>query len=96
MQGQPERRRHARFPFERHLEIWAIDQVDPQVDPMVVRAHDISESGFSFLSETQLPIGQEIVLGLRDVDDLLVKAQVRSVRFDGQHFVVGAERIGTA
>lgn len=92
MQGQPERRRHARFPFERHLEIWAIDQVDP----MVVRAHDISESGFSFLSETQLPIGQEIVLGLRDVDDLLVKAQVRSVRYDGEHFVVGAERIGTA
>lgn len=83
----PERRRHSRYPFERHLEVRA-----PQ-GRMVVRANDISQGGFSFVSEAPLSIGDHIVLGLRHDDDFLVEATVRNIRADGDHFIVGAERI---
>jgi hypothetical protein len=84
-----ERRRHARFPFERHLEIWATDQINP----MIVRAHDISQGGFSFVTDIGLRVGDNLVLGLRDVDDFLVKATVRNVRQAGDGYLVGAERL---
>lgn len=87
-----DRRRHARYPFERDLEIWAADDVDH----MIVRAHDISESGFSFVTHRRLKIGLEIVLGLRDNGDHPVRARVRHVRSEGDEFVIGAERLGHA
>jgi hypothetical protein len=87
-----ERRKHARFPFERHLEVWAADRADP----LVVRAHDISAGGFSFWSEQQLVIGSQLVLGLRDIDDFLVKALVRSVRPVSGGWLIGAERVESA
>ena len=59
---------------------------------MLVRAHDISESGFSFASTISLSVGDRIMLGLRSDDDFLVEATVRNVRTVGDHFIVGAER----
>jgi hypothetical protein len=85
-----ERRRHARYPFERHLEVRAPEPIGK----LIVRAHDISESGFSFLSGVSLAIGARILLGLRNDDDFLVEATVRNVRPDGDHFLIGAERTG--
>ncbi len=87
-----ERRKHARFPFERHLEVWAADRVEP----LVVRAHDISAGGFSFWSNEQLVPGERLVLGLRDIDDFLVKALVRSVRPSAGGWLIGAERVESA
>jgi hypothetical protein len=87
-----ERRRHARYPFERHLEVRAPEPLGN----MLVRAHDISESGFSFASDVPLKIGDRILLGLRHDDDVYVEAEVRNVRIEGGHFLVGAERIGHA
>lgn len=91
MERPAERRRHVRFPFERHLEVRA---PDPH-GRMVVPARDISESGFSFTSEVSLAIGDRILLGLRHDDDHYVTAEVRNVRSEGGLFVVGAERIET-
>jgi hypothetical protein len=62
----------------------------------LVRAHDISESGFSFASDVELHIGDRILLGLRHDDDVYVEAEVRNVRHLGVHFIVGAERVGNA
>ena len=62
---------------------------------MVVPARDISESGFSFASAVSLQVGDRILLGLRHDDDFLVEATVRNVREEEDHFVVGAERVGT-
>ncbi|HEX8953703.1 MAG TPA: PilZ domain-containing protein [Polyangia bacterium] len=87
-----ERRRHARYPFERHLEVRAPEPVGR----LLVRAHDISESGFSFASEVELHIGDRITLGLRHDDDVFVEAEVRNVRAVGAQFVIGAERLGHA
>ena len=87
-----ERRRHARYPFERHLEVRA----PAPLGSMLVRAHDISESGFSFASDVPLNVGDRIMLGLRHDDDVYVEAEVRNVRIEGAHFLVGAERIGHA
>jgi hypothetical protein len=92
MDPTPERRRHARYPFERHLEVRA----PAPHGRMLVRAHDISESGFSFASAVKLDVGDRILLGLRHDDDVLVEATVRNVRADDGHFIVGAERIGAA
>ena len=88
MAATPERRRHARYPFERHLEVRAPE------GRMVVRANDISQGGFSFVSDKPLSVGDHIVLGLRHDDDFLVEATVRNIRADGERFIVGAERIG--
>ena len=63
---------------------------------LLVRAHDISESGFSFASEVELHIGDRILLGLRHDDDVYVEAEVRNVRYEGEQFIVGAERIANA
>jgi hypothetical protein len=90
--GRAERRRHARYPFERHLEVRA----PAPLGRLLVRAHDISESGFSFASDIELHIGDRIMLGLRHDDDVYVEAEVRNVRHEGAHFIVGAERIGNA
>ena len=90
--NRAERRRHARYPFERHLEVRAPEPYGK----LLVRAHDISESGFSFASDVELHIGDRILLGLRHDDDVYVEAEVRNVRHEGGHFVVGAERIGHA
>ena len=87
-----ERRRHARYPFERHLEVRA----PAPHGRLLVRAHDISESGFSFASDVELHIGDHIVLGLRNDDDVFVEAEVRNVRVAGAGFVIGAERLGHA
>jgi PilZ domain-containing protein len=88
-----ERRRHARYPFERHLEVRA---PSPH-GKLLVRAHDISESGFSFASDVELHVGDRIMLGLRHDDDVFVEAEVRNVRVLGTgQFIVGAERIGNA
>jgi hypothetical protein len=87
-----ERRRHARYPFERHLEVRA----PAPLGNMLVRAHDISESGFSFTSDVALKVGDHILLGLRHDDDVYVEAEVRNVRSEGGHFLIGAERIGHA
>jgi PilZ domain len=84
-----ERRRHARYPFERHIEVRA----PAPHGRLVVRAHDISESGFSFESEVRLDVGDHIMLGLRSDEDVLVEATVRNVRRVGDLFIVGAERI---
>ncbi len=89
MTPSAERRRHARYPFERHVDVRA---PEPH-GRMRVRAHDISESGFSFSSEVSLEVGDHILLGLRHDDDVLVEATVRNVRAEGDHFIVGAERI---
>ena len=86
---QAERRRHARYPFERHLEVRA----PAPYGKLLVRAHDISESGFSFASEVELHIGDCIMLGLRHDDDVYVEAEVRNVRYEGEQYIVGAERI---
>jgi hypothetical protein len=83
-----ERRRHVRFPFERHLQVRA----DPPVGRIVVDAHDVSESGLSFATPQEMSIGDLIVLGLRDDDFFLVEATVRNVRKEGDHYIVGAER----
>jgi hypothetical protein len=83
-----ERRRHVRFPFERHLQVRA----DPPIGRIVVNAQDVSESGLSFSTEQQLSVGDLIVLGLRDDDFFLVEATVRNVRKEGDHWVIGAER----
>ncbi len=83
-----ERRRHVRFPFERHLQVRA----DPPIGRIVVDAHDVSESGLSFSTRQELAIGDLIVLGLRDDDFFLVEATVRNVRKEGDRFIVGAER----
>lgn len=90
MERTVERRRHARYPFERHLEVRA-----PR-GKLLVRAHDISESGFSFTTDERLSVGDHIMLGLRHDDDYLVEATVRNVRAVGNHFIVGAERVGAA
>jgi hypothetical protein len=87
-----ERRRHARYPFERHLEVRA---PSPH-GRLLVRAHDISESGFSFASDVELHVGDRITLGLRNDDDVFVEAEVRNVRVIGEHFMIGAERLGHA
>ena len=92
MDPHAERRRHARYPFERHLEVRA----PAPHGKMLVRAHDISESGFSFASAISLAVGDRILLGLRHDDDVLVEAMVRNVRVEGELFIVGAERIGAA
>lgn len=89
MDRPAERRRHARYPFERHLEVRA---PEPH-GRMVVPARDISESGFSFTSSVGLQVGDRILLGLRHDDDILVEATVRNVRGEGDHYIVGAERI---
>ena len=89
MQSIPERRRHARYPFERHLEVRA----PAPYGKMLVRAHDISESGFSFASTVNLAVGDRILLGLRHDDDFLVVAMVRNVRNEGNLYIVGAERL---
>lgn len=86
-----ERRRHVRFPFERHLQVRA----DPPIGRIVVDAHDVSESGLSFTTEQHLAVGDLIVLGLRDDDFFLVEATVRNVRKEGDRYVVGAERTST-
>jgi len=83
-----ERRRHVRFPFERHLQVRA----DPPVGRIVVDAHDVSESGLSFTTTQKLVVGDLIVLGLQNDDFFLVEATVRNVRAEGDHFIVGAER----
>jgi PilZ domain-containing protein len=89
--GSPsERRRHARYPFERHLEVRA---PEPH-GKLLVHAHDISESGFSFATSVQLSVGDRLLLGLRHDDDVLVEAEVRNVRVSEDGFIVGAERIG--
>ncbi len=85
----PERRRHARYPFERHLEVRAA----APTGKMLVRAHDISESGFSFASSVSLTIGERISLCLRHDDDFHVEATVRNIRRRGDLFIVGAERL---
>ena len=87
-----ERRRHARYPFERHLEVRA----PAPLGRLLVHAHDISESGFSFASDVELHVGDRIMLGLRSDEDVLVEAEVRNVRTIDGHFVVGAERLGHA
>lgn len=87
-----ERRRHARYPFERHLEVRA----PAPYGRLLVRAHDISESGFSFASEVELHVGDRITLGLRHDDDVFVEAEVRNVRPVGETFLIGAERVGHA
>jgi hypothetical protein len=92
MERTPERRRHARYPFERHLDLRA---PEPH-GRMRVRAHDISESGFSFATDVELAVGDHLLLGLRHDDDVLVEATVRNVRRQGDHFIVGAERLGNA
>src|SRR5881275_3062919 len=84
-----ERRRHARYPFERHLEVRA----PSPLGKMLVRAHDISESGFSFASTVSLAVGDRILLGLRHDDDFFVEATVRNVRNVGALYIVGAERL---
>jgi len=89
MQSMPERRRHARYPFERYLEVRA----PAPYGKMLVRAHDISESGFSFASTVGLAVGDRISLGLRYDDDFLVEATVRNVRSIGELYIVGAERL---
>ena len=89
MQSIPERRRHARYPFERHLEVRA----PAPYGKMLVRAHDISESGFSFASTISLAVGDRILLGLRHDDDFFVVATVRNVRHAGELYIVGAERL---
>ena len=64
---------------------------------LLVRAHDISESGFSFASDVELHVGDRIMLGLRHDDDVYVEAEVRNVRaLAGGHFIIGAERLGNA
>jgi hypothetical protein len=83
-----ERRRQARFPFERHLQVRA----DPPVGRILVEARDVSEIGLSFFSDAALAIGDLIVLGLRDEDFFLVEVTVRNVRREGERFVIGAER----
>jgi len=88
MGGSIERRRYVRYPFERHLEVRAPEPLGR----MVVRANDISQGGFSFISDRPLHVGDPIVLGLRNDDDFLVEATVRNVRPFGEHFVIGAER----
>lgn len=92
MTGASERRRHVRYPFDRHLEVRAPEPFGK----LLVRAHDISESGFSFATDAELRAGDHIMLGLRHDDDFLVEAEVRSVRTDGGHFIIGAERVGRA
>ena len=87
-----ERRRHARYPFERHLEVRA----PAPYGRLLVRAHDISEGGFSFASEVERHIGDRIMLGLRNDDDVYVEAEVRNVRHLGEQYLIGAERLGHA
>jgi hypothetical protein len=90
MQPAPdERRKHARFPFDRDLEIWAGEDAEARM----VRANDISAGGFSFVSDEALKVGQPIVLGLRDIGEFLVRATVRNVRRENGHYIVGAERV---
>jgi hypothetical protein len=89
MQPTAERRRHARYPFERHLEVRA----PAPNERLMVRAHDISESGFSFASDVELRVGDRIKLALRHDDDFHVEATVRNVRYVGEGFIVGAERL---
>ena len=83
-----ERRRHVRFPFERHLQVRA----DPPVGRIIVDAKDVSESGLSFTTHESLTVGDLIVLGLQNDDFFLVEATVRNVRREGDYFIVGAER----
>ncbi len=89
MERTVERRRHARYPFERHLEVRA----PAPHGKLLVRAHDISESGFSFTTDRDFMVGDRILLGLRHDDDVLVEATVRNVRAAGASFIVGAERL---
>ena len=58
-----------------------------------MRANDISQSGFSFITEQELAVGDLVVLGLRADDDFLVQATVRNVRRHGEQWVIGAERV---
>lgn len=85
-----ERRRHARYPFDRHLEVRGPEALGK----LLVRAHDISEGGFSFATDVELRVGDRILLGLRNDDDVLVEAEVRNVRHAGAQYLVGAERLG--
>jgi hypothetical protein len=84
-----ERRRHARHPFERSLEL----RGPSPHGTLVVVANDISESGFSFTSGISLAVGDHILLGLRHDDDFRVHAEVRNVRRLGDRWVIGAERV---
>ena len=84
-----ERRRHARYPFERNLEV----RVPPRRATLMVRALDISQSGFSFFTDCELQIGEHLVLTLRSDDDFFVEAEVRHVRSAGDAWVIGAERV---
>ena len=63
---------------------------------MLVRAHDISESGFSFSTDVTLNVGDRIMLGLRHDDDFLVEALIRNIRRDGEFFIIGAERVASS
>jgi hypothetical protein len=82
-----ERRRHTRYPFERELEVRAPDPLGH----LLVRANDISASGFSFVSDLELQVGDVLILG-SEGDGFLVRATVRNVRPANGGFVVGAER----
>jgi len=90
MEAGSERRRHVRYPFERSLELRAAD------GRMVVRAFDISESGFSFISELPLHVGERIELALRYDDEFYIVAMVRNVRDQEGRYLVGAERISVS
>ena len=70
--------------------------LEAPIGKLLVRAHDISESGFSFTTDVTLHVGDHIMLGLRHDDEMLVVATVRNVRRQGELFVVGAERIATS
>jgi hypothetical protein len=87
-----ERRRHERYSFQRHLEVRASGP-----DYLVVRAHDISQSGFSFLADRPFEVGQRIVLALRSDDEFSIEATVRYARRDPdasrECYIVGAERL---
>jgi hypothetical protein len=89
---QHERRRHERYPFERSLELRA----PAPLGTLVVVAHDISESGFSFSSGVTLAVGDRILLALRHDDDFHVQAEVRNVRRHGDRWIIGAERVHAA
>jgi PilZ domain len=84
----PERRRHRRFPFARHLRLLA----DPPVGAITVDARDVSERGLSFITDIPFAIGELLILALRRDDSFRVEIKVRNVRRDGVHYIVGAER----
>jgi hypothetical protein len=87
---QSERRRHQRFRFSGPLEIRSLGSTDwSHVD-----AHDVSESGISFVAAFMLDRGEEVrVAGPPDPDaGFVVDVVVRQVT-PGEHgFVIGCER----